>query len=104
MEDRFADLREVIYSTKEEKQRFRKLVVNCVMASDIVDKDLKALRNARWEQAFNKTAEIQEKDPRDAVNRKVHAENKLEMSDTVATVVPECFANVLHCSCFRPPL
>ena len=34
-------------------QRFRKLIVNSVMATDIMDKDLKALRNSRWDKAFS---------------------------------------------------
>jgi hypothetical protein len=45
------DLRAAIYGTAELK-RFRQLVVNTVMATDIMDKDLKALRNARWDKAF----------------------------------------------------
>jgi 3'5'-cyclic nucleotide phosphodiesterase len=53
MEDKFDNLRRAIYRTTEEKQRFRQLVVNSVMATDILDKDLKTLRNARWEKAFS---------------------------------------------------
>ena len=54
MEDRFRNLRSVIYVSELELKRFRQLVVNSVMATDIVDKELKALRNARWETAFCK--------------------------------------------------
>jgi hypothetical protein len=46
-------LRRAIYSTKDELQCFRQLVVNSVMATDIVDKELKTLRNARWAKAFS---------------------------------------------------
>lgn len=71
MDDGFAELRSVIYSTEEEKNRFRQLLVNVVMATDICDKDLKNLRNARWEKAFkgdsNKSASS---DDREDVNRK----------------------------------
>jgi 3'5'-cyclic nucleotide phosphodiesterase len=52
MEDRFKSFRRTIYSTVSGFARFRKLVVNCVMATDIVDKDLKATRNARWDRVF----------------------------------------------------
>ena len=41
MDDEFQDLRNVIYKTEAEFKRFRQLVVNSVMATDIVDKDLK---------------------------------------------------------------
>jgi hypothetical protein len=42
--DRF---RHAVCPTAVEMKRFRQLVVNSVMATDIMDKDLKALRNAR---------------------------------------------------------
>ena len=52
MESRFTHLRHQIYQTRSEFQRFRQLVVNAVMATDIMDKDLKDLRNKRWAKAF----------------------------------------------------
>jgi len=52
MEPTYKDLRRHIYTTKEEYHCFRQLVVNCVMATDIVDKDLIKARNKRWELAF----------------------------------------------------
>ena len=48
MEDTYKDLRAVIYSNEEERRRFRQLVVNAVLATDIVDKELGAARKARW--------------------------------------------------------
>eukprot|EP00980_Cylindrotheca_fusiformis_P002324 scaffold541_cov138-Cylindrotheca_fusiformis.AAC.7 len=45
-------LRACIYHTEDDLRRFRQLVVNTVMATDIVDKELQALRKARWETAF----------------------------------------------------
>ena len=48
----FADLRHAIMPTQSEQRRFRQLVVNSVMATDIMDKDLKNARNARWDKAF----------------------------------------------------
>jgi hypothetical protein len=32
--------------------RFRQLIVNTVLATDIFDKDLNGLRRSRWEEAF----------------------------------------------------
>jgi len=55
MDERFENLRNTIFSTKAELCRFRELVVNAVMATDIVDKDLKVLRNERWNKAFETT-------------------------------------------------
>jgi class 3 adenylate cyclase len=53
MEDQFKDFRRCVYTTETELMRFRHLVVNGVMATDIADKDLKDLRNARWAKAFD---------------------------------------------------
>ena len=52
MDKAFDDLRACIYTNAAERDRFRQLVVNSVMATDIMDKDLKALRNDRWAKAF----------------------------------------------------
>ena len=52
MEDRYTDFRQTLCPTAIELQRFRSLVVNCVMATDIMDPELKELRNKRWETAF----------------------------------------------------
>ena len=51
MEPQFKDLRNAIYCNEAELTRFRSLLVNSVMATDIVDKQLKELRNARWDRA-----------------------------------------------------
>jgi 3'5'-cyclic nucleotide phosphodiesterase len=57
MKDEFKDLRMAIAGTPNELKRFRQLVVNLVMATDIMDPDLKNLRNARWAKAFSTTEE-----------------------------------------------
>ena len=53
MSSDYEELRSCIYSSKDELQRFRQLVVNTVMATDIVDKELQTLRKMRWEKAFS---------------------------------------------------
>ncbi|KAL3926574.1 MAG: hypothetical protein SGBAC_013422, partial [Bacillariaceae sp.] len=53
MEPRFSALRHTIYKGTTEQQRFRNLVVNCLLATDIFDKDLKAMRESRWHKAFH---------------------------------------------------
>ena len=57
MEPQFSNLRACIYTNQEELQRFRQLVVNSVMATDIVDKELGALRKNRWNKAFSEEEE-----------------------------------------------
>jgi hypothetical protein len=45
-----------MHCNHSELQRFCQLGVNSVMATDVMDKDLKALRNARWNKAFAEQA------------------------------------------------
>lgn len=62
MEDDFEDLRHTIYATEEEFLHFRQLIVNTILATDIMDKDLKKLREQRWENAFSSEAENTDKE------------------------------------------
>lgn len=55
MQPEYVDLRRTIYCTEKELDRFRKLIVNIVLATDIADKELGALRRERWNKAFNKS-------------------------------------------------
>ena len=59
MEPTYESLRRCIYTNQEELDRFRQLVVNSVMATDIVDKELGALRKNRWDKAFSQDIEEQ---------------------------------------------
>ena len=90
MDMRYSDLRSALFETPDDLTRFRQLVVNSVMATDIADKDLKALRNARWDKAFKK----EEKAPafvesdRDKFNRKatIVIEHLIQASDISHTM------------------
>jgi class 3 adenylate cyclase len=88
MDEEYSDLRAAIYKTESEKKRFRQLVVNSVMATDIMDKDLKTLRNARWEKAFSGTAEAREESKKNAVDRKatIVIEHLIQASDVSHTM------------------
>jgi class 3 adenylate cyclase len=87
MEERFSDLRRTLCSTDEEMRRFRQLVVNSVMATDIMDRDLKALRDGRWGKAFQETPNKLEP-ARNAVNRKatIVIEHLIQASDIAHTM------------------
>ena len=91
MSDRFASLRQHLCSTPAEIVRFRELAVNAVMATDIVDKDLKNLRNNRWDKAFkNQYPNIEEHDSegRESINRKatIVIEHLIQASDVSHTM------------------
>jgi hypothetical protein len=55
--DRFAELRCCLFASKAELLRFRQVLVNVVMATDIFDVALNDLRKARWQKAFSDDAE-----------------------------------------------
>lgn len=87
MDGAFKELRAVIYQTESEMVRFRQLVVNSVMATDIVDKSLKLQRNQRWEKAFS-DHKVDNESPADTVNRKatIIIDHLIQASDVAHTM------------------
>jgi hypothetical protein len=103
LQDKYADLRSAICVTQEEEVRFRQLVVNAVMATDIMDKDLKKLRDDRWKKAFDSEHDVvsssdvsmsdsctglMDDASKDAINRKatIVIEHLLQASDVAHTM------------------
>lgn len=89
----FDKLRACIYTSDAEMQRFRQLVVNSVMATDIMDKELGAARKARWSKAFDSTSEDQAgagemEDEQVVINRKatIVIEHLIQASDISHTM------------------
>jgi hypothetical protein len=82
----YVDLRAAIYGCEVEKVRFRQLVVNSVMATDILDKDLKVGRDNRWSKAF--TEQAVRESPAVVVNRKatIVIEHLIQASDVAHTM------------------
>ena len=85
MDEDFKHLRGAIYHTETEFKRFRKLVVNTVLATDIMDKDLGAARKERWEKAFSEDVK---EDDSTAINRKatIVLEHLIQASDVAHTM------------------
>ena len=85
MDDAYGDLRRTIYATTSEFTRFRQLVVNIVLATDIMDKDLAALRKGRWNKAFSDEVSDSSEDD---VNRKatIVMEHLIQASDVAHTM------------------
>jgi len=88
MEDNFKDLRKTICGTSEEKTRFRQLVVNVVLATDICDAELKKLRNGRWAKAFSGEKAMTPEQRNDDINRKatIVLEHLIQASDVAHTM------------------
>jgi len=70
MEKDYDDLRRAIYTTTTEYKRFRQLVVNLVLATDVMDKSIGLERKVRWNKAFSGEEQAMEKCPVSANNRK----------------------------------
>lgn len=85
MSYQFTNLRNAIYRTEVEFRRFRQLVVNTVLATDIMDKELSAKRKERWNAAF--ALDVDEADE-SAVNRKatIVIEYIIQASDVAHTM------------------
>ena len=86
MDQRFKNLRKCIYADNPaELKRFRVLLVNCVMSTDIFDKQLSALRKARWEKAFSIPDELANAED---INRKatIVIEHLIQASDVSHTM------------------
>jgi 3'5'-cyclic nucleotide phosphodiesterase len=83
----YQDLRRCIYTTPDELRRFRQLVVNAVMATDIFDADAAAARKDRWSMAFEQTAEREPKSVDDDSRRAtVVLEHLIQASDVAHTM------------------
>ena len=82
----FQNLRSCIYATENECKRFRQLVVNSILATDIADKDMKLLRDNRWNTAFQLQQSDAELD--DWMDRKatIVIEHIIQASDVAHTM------------------
>jgi hypothetical protein len=56
MTDDFENLRRCIYANKEEKQRFRQVMVNSVLATNHEDEEAQAKRQKSWDLSFGPAA------------------------------------------------
>jgi hypothetical protein len=87
MDPQYSNLQKAIYGDKSELQRFRQLIVNIVLATDIFDKDMKSIRERRWEKAFQYGKE--DEAPARQNKSDIHPLSKLDGSNLKATVVLE---------------
>jgi 3'5'-cyclic nucleotide phosphodiesterase len=86
LEPGYRDLRRLIYATPGEFKRFRQLVVNSVMATDIVDKDLKKLRNDRWDAVFQEGHDQLETSCEKDLKATIVIEHLIQASDVAHTM------------------
>ena len=86
MEDDFVALRQAIYANEAEFLKFRQLIVNTILATDIMDKDLKKLREERWTKVFTTDCPIAS--PNSHCNRTgtIVIEHLIQASDVAHTM------------------
>lgn len=88
MSDKYSNLRSAIFMNQTEQKHFRQIVINCVMATDIMDPELKEVRNRQWRQTFTSTVLPQRYAGREMGNRKatIVIEHLMQTSDIAHTM------------------
>jgi hypothetical protein len=89
MQDRYRSLRNSLCSSSDVQERLRKLIINCMMATDIFNPNLKEFRSSRWEKAVLEAAVNHQADEDDlAAHYKATIEIELVMqaSDVAHTM------------------
>jgi hypothetical protein len=90
MDERYERLRAHIYLTNVERKRFRQVLTNAVMATDIADRDVNKFCSRKWDKAFNNIDERGTSDTmtHDEINRKatVVIENLIQVADVSHTM------------------
>lgn len=90
MEPEFKELRRCIYKDEVELKRFRQVVVNAVLATDIDDTELQTLRMTRWEKTFSSGVRMTGRDTLTDVNRKatIVIEQLMQAAHIIHTMQP----------------
>jgi hypothetical protein len=90
MDPRFERLRKCIYQTNVERKRFRQLVINSVMATDIADRRVNEERQMKWDKAFQRNTNdaVSGLQMQEDMNRKSTAviEHIIQVSDVAHTM------------------
>lgn len=97
LQPEFQDLQDSIFASDDEYSRFRSLVVNLVLATDIMDKELGSQRKQRWAKAFNNAkseASFNDEDIDTRVSKDTNRKATIVVS--IALLVQVCF---LHGPC-----
>jgi hypothetical protein len=85
MSERFDKLRMCLFANQAELLRFRQVIVNVVLATDIFDKELNDLRKQRWAKAFTDIEEAQ-KGKHSDLRATIVIEHIIQASDVAHTM------------------
>jgi class 3 adenylate cyclase len=86
MESKYEELRAGLFAIEGDCARFRSLVVNAVIATDIFDRELQDFRDQRWQRAFQE--DNQDQDSKSVSNLKatIVMEHLIQASDVAHTM------------------
>jgi class 3 adenylate cyclase len=86
--EEYGDLQRCLFPTDDEYKRFRQVVVNIVMSTDIFDKELEAQRKNRWSKAFDepKKSEDEETEYDRDLKATIVIEHIMQASDVAHTM------------------
>ena len=85
MSEPFAELRNCLFANQAELLRFRQVLVNVVLATDIFDKELNDLRKQRWNKAFS-TLDEMHKGKHSDLKATIVIEHIIQASDVAHTM------------------
>lgn len=87
MDPQYKDLRTAICNGDTELAHFRQIVINVVMATDVMDKELNGFRARRWQRAFGSDANVEESE-KDRIDRKatIVIEHLIQAADVAHTM------------------
>jgi hypothetical protein len=86
MSPQFDRLRALLFGTEAELLRFRQLIVNVVLATDIFDKELNDMRKTRWGRAFSEGGKSAGKEDISDLRATIVMEHIIQASDVSHTM------------------
>jgi 3'5'-cyclic nucleotide phosphodiesterase len=84
--EQFNQLRDCLFTSQTEMDCFRQVVVNTVLATDIMDPELNEVRNLRWSKAFSPMNTIVSKEMKQNLCATIVIEHIIQASDVAHTM------------------
>jgi class 3 adenylate cyclase len=86
MESKYKELRAGLFAIEGDCARFRSLVVNAVIATDIFDRELTGFREQRWQRAFQEDNQDQDSKSVSNLRATIVMEHLIQASDVAHTM------------------
>lgn len=93
MDSQFVNLRKSLFANDAEMKRFRQIIINAVMATDLFDKDLKSKRERRWSEEFESGTQNADRRATIVIEHIIQA---ADVSHTMQHVRTRFFMNIIN--------